>query len=391
VADTKVSDLTAGAPAVGTDEIHIARAGTDRKLDLSDLSALYHAVAGTDVPVTDGGTGASTAADARTNLGLGTAATSASGDFAAASHNHAASAITSGEVALARGGTGASLVDPNADRLMFWDDSAGAMAFLTAGSGLTITDTTITAAAGSGDVVGPASSVDGETALFDLTTGKLLKRSTLTGIRKATSGVDSAAVAGTDYADRSPIYALHYAATIAEDYYTGTHNTISIANVALAADTVFYFPWIAPWNASVVRDLTMRVVTGVASTSFRFCLYSSSADGLPSSRVENTESGEQGSETNNLTRTFTPGATVTLTKGALYWAALVSNGAPSLRCHGVANGHPTVALTGVPVGSSGVSAALSAAFSYAELPATATAPTARDSSRLVLIGARFTS
>lgn len=49
------------------------------------------------------------------------------------------------DVALADGGTGASLADPNADRIMFWDDSAGAVTWLTAGSGLTITDTTITA------------------------------------------------------------------------------------------------------------------------------------------------------------------------------------------------------------------------------------------------------
>jgi hypothetical protein len=33
------------------------------------------------------------------------------------------------DVALADGGTGASLVDPNADRFLFWDDSAGAIAF----------------------------------------------------------------------------------------------------------------------------------------------------------------------------------------------------------------------------------------------------------------------
>lgn len=52
------------------------------------------------------------------------------------------------DVALADGGTGASLADPGADRIMFWDDSAGAVTWLTAGSGLTITDTTITAASG---------------------------------------------------------------------------------------------------------------------------------------------------------------------------------------------------------------------------------------------------
>ncbi len=49
------------------------------------------------------------------------------------------------DVALADGGTGASLVDPNADRILFWDDSAGSIAFLTPGSGLTISTTTMTA------------------------------------------------------------------------------------------------------------------------------------------------------------------------------------------------------------------------------------------------------
>lgn len=37
-----------------------------------------------------------------------------------------------------------NLTDPNADRVMFWDDSAGIVTWLTVGSGLTITDTTIT-------------------------------------------------------------------------------------------------------------------------------------------------------------------------------------------------------------------------------------------------------
>jgi hypothetical protein len=43
---------------------------------------------------------------ARTSLGLGTAATSNTGDFAAASHVHSGSDITSGSVAIANGGTG---------------------------------------------------------------------------------------------------------------------------------------------------------------------------------------------------------------------------------------------------------------------------------------------
>jgi hypothetical protein len=46
------------------------------------------------------------AATQRTTLGLGTAATSDTGDFAAASHSHAASAVTSGTIDTARLGSG---------------------------------------------------------------------------------------------------------------------------------------------------------------------------------------------------------------------------------------------------------------------------------------------
>lgn len=57
-----------------------------------------------------------------------------------------------------------ALGDPGADRVLFWDESANAYAFLTVGSGLTITDTTITATASG--VSGTAN----EIAYFDTTT-----------------------------------------------------------------------------------------------------------------------------------------------------------------------------------------------------------------------------
>lgn len=44
----------------------------------------------------------------------------------------------------------AALVDPNADRLVFWDDSAGALVYLTLGTNLSITGTTLNASGGGG-------------------------------------------------------------------------------------------------------------------------------------------------------------------------------------------------------------------------------------------------
>jgi len=56
----------------------------------------------------------------------------------------ASKALTSsGVVPIDQGGTGANLTDPNADRILFWDDSAGAFTFLEAGTGLSISGTTL--------------------------------------------------------------------------------------------------------------------------------------------------------------------------------------------------------------------------------------------------------
>ena len=51
-----------------------------------------------------------------------------------------------GILGLAKGGTGAALADPNADQILFWDDSDGAMEFLGLSSKLSITGNTMTVA-----------------------------------------------------------------------------------------------------------------------------------------------------------------------------------------------------------------------------------------------------
>ncbi len=49
------------------------------------------------------------------------------------------------DVALADGGTGASLADPNADRILFWDDTAGGVTWLACGNSVAIVGTTLDA------------------------------------------------------------------------------------------------------------------------------------------------------------------------------------------------------------------------------------------------------
>ena len=64
--------------------------------DIIHLETSADCITGT-LPISHGGTGATTAANARTNLGA-----------AASSHNHSTSQITSGTLSVARGGTGRS-------------------------------------------------------------------------------------------------------------------------------------------------------------------------------------------------------------------------------------------------------------------------------------------
>lgn len=103
-------------------------------------NAIYRA-GGTDVPVADGGTGASTAGGARTNLGATT---------------------VGANVFTLTNPSAISFLRVNADNTV---DALSASAFRTA----------IGAGTGGGDVSGPGSSVDNHVAIFDSTTGKLLK------------------------------------------------------------------------------------------------------------------------------------------------------------------------------------------------------------------------
>lgn len=95
------------------------------------------------------------------------------------------------------------------------------------------------ASTGSGDVVGPASSVDSELALFNSTTGKLIKRASLTGLVKATSGVASAATAGTDFVAPSGALGTPSSGTLTNCTADGTDG-VGFKNVPIASKSAAY-------------------------------------------------------------------------------------------------------------------------------------------------------
>ena len=92
---------------------------------------------------------------------------------------------------------------------------------------------------GSGDVSGPASSVDSELALFDSTTGKLIKRASTTGILKGTSGVLSAATAGTDYVAPAGALGTPSSGTLTNCTADGTDG-VGFKNVPISSKSAAY-------------------------------------------------------------------------------------------------------------------------------------------------------
>ena len=120
------------------------------------------------------------------------------------------------------------------------------------------------AGSGSGDVSGPASSIDSEIALFDSTTGKLIKRASTTGILKGTSGVLSAATAGTDYVTPTGSETL-------------TNKTLTNPSVNNYTEGVVAIGTVTSTNTIALTNGTVQTATLTASTACTFTMPTATA------------------------------------------------------------------------------------------------------------------
>jgi hypothetical protein len=146
---------------------------------------------------------------------------------------------------------------------------AGAAQEITIGSGLTMTGTTLSASgAGTGDVVGPASSVDSNVALFDGVTGKLLKDGG--GIKRMLANVTLGS-AGVSLASGAITACAFLEIHIYIEGYSGSDTASLQFNGA--AGTAYRYRWLTcaagatTFSAGLIGASTDRIKVAAANTT----------------------------------------------------------------------------------------------------------------------------
>jgi len=247
------------------------------------------------------------AATARTNLGLGTAAVEAATAFATAAHNHSgtyepadATILKDADIGVSvaaqgdsrftdartpTGGAGGVLSGtyPNPGFAVDMatqselDAVAGAKQdALVSGTNIkTINSTSllgsgdIVISAGAGDVTGPSSSVDNEIALFSSTGGKTIKRATTTGLLKASSGVLSAASAGTDFVAPGGALGTPSSGTLSSCTVDGT-NEVGFKNIPVRYSSLNYTCVLTDAGKLIYQSGSSRTMTIPANSSVAY-------------------------------------------------------------------------------------------------------------------------
>lgn len=186
-------------------------------------------------------------------------------------------------IGLSSGGTGASLADPDADRILFWDDSAGAVTWLTLGSNLTITGTTIDASGGVSGTVALANGGTGSALVdpnadrilfWDDSAGATTWLAPGTGISiSGTTLVTDVTLTGTQTLTNKTLTSPTITGAVLNDGYTeevfavsGTAPALSPANGSIQTWTLTgnSTPTAGTWNAG--QSITLMIDDGSAYT-----------------------------------------------------------------------------------------------------------------------------
>ena len=150
---------------------------------------------------------------------------------------------------------------------------------------------------GSGDVSGPASSVDSELALFDSTTGKLIKRASTTGILKGTSGVLSAATAGTDYVSPTGTETLSGKTLTNPTVTNYVESVVAIGTVTTASTLSLTSGTVQTATLTASTACTFTMPTATAGKSFILLLKQAASTGNGTATFTGVKWGTAGAPT----------------------------------------------------------------------------------------------
>jgi hypothetical protein len=161
---------------------------------------------------------------------------------------------------------------------------------------------------------GVTTSVDGELTLWSSTTGKVLKRATITGLVKATAGVATTATAGTDYVSPTGSETL-------------TNKTLTNPSVNNYTEGVVSIGTVTSSNTIALTNGTVQTATLTASTACTFTMPTATAGKSFILLLKQAASTGNGSATFTGVKWGTAGApTISATAGKMDILTFVADG-----------------------------------------------------------------